>query len=273
MLRAAAILSASAMLALPAAADEAQVRQLYEALRMDDVLAIMRAEGLVHADELAEEMFAGRGGGTWDAAAKSIYATERMEDQVARDLVRSLADTDLGPLLDFFTSELGREIIALEIEAREALQDESVEEAVTDRAAELRQDGDPRIEMLDAFVEVNDLIDANVAGALNANYAFYTGLAEGGAFDGAPTEDQVVGDVWAQEPEIRAETLDWIYGYLNMAYRPLTDDELESYTDLGRSAEGRALNTAIFGAFDAMYVDISRALGEGAARFMAGQDI
>ena len=39
------------------------------------------------------------------------------------------------------------------------------------------------------------------------------------------------------------------------------------------SPEGRALNRALFDGFDQVFVGISRALGEAAARQAAGEDI
>ena len=70
------------------------------------------------------------------------------------------------------------------------------------------------------FIETNNLIETNVAGALNTNYAFYMGLMDGQAFGGALTEEQVLSDVWSQEAEIRSNTTEWLYAFLWMAYQP-----------------------------------------------------
>ena len=110
-------------------------------------------------------------------------------------------------------------------------------------------------------------------GAMNSNYAFYTGLLDGNALPRQLTEQQVLTDVWNQEEAIREDTTEWVYSYLMLAYRPLSDEDLEVYTALSETPEGRALNRALFAAFDEVFTGISRTLGLAAARFIAGRDI
>jgi hypothetical protein len=58
-----------------------------------------------------------------------------------------------------------------------------------------------------------------------------------------------------------------------MAYQPLSDEELDTYIAMARTDEGRALNRALFAAFDEVFTDISATLGLAASRFIVGQDI
>lgn len=257
----------------PGAAEAAQVAPLTEALAMPDLLGIMRQEGLDYAGDIAADMFPGRGGARWRATVEEIYDTARMRREVRAALAERLAPPQVDALVQFFDSDLGRRIVGLEISARRALLDPSVEEAAEQAAAELEASGDSRFELLRAFVEANDLVEMNVVGALNSNWAFYQGLDAGGAFDGRLSEERMLADVWGQEEQIRAETREWVYSYLGLAYRPLSDDELAAYTALSETPEGRALNTALFAAFDAMFTRISRDLGLAAATFLAGEDI
>ncbi|TCM77322.1 DUF2059 domain-containing protein [Rhodovulum steppense] len=246
---------------------------LLEALALDDLVAIMREEGLGHADELADEMFPGRGGARWKAAVMQIYDGGRMSGELRDSLSATLAGADLDLLLDFFTSDEGARIVSLELSARRALLDEAVKAASRERLEEMQADDDPRLELIGRFVEANNLVEANVAGALNANYAFYSGLADGRAFDFDLTEEQMLADVWGQEQEIRDETRDWIYSYLAMAYAPLPDAALKAYVAISETREGAALNAALFKAFDTSFTRISRELGLAAAGFIAGQDL
>ncbi|MEN8935421.1 MAG: hypothetical protein ABF245_10885, partial [Planktotalea arctica] len=75
------------------------------------------------------------------------------------------------------------------------------------------------------------------------------------------------------EEELRAETRDWLYGFLIMAYSPLEPGALETYTELVLTPEGGAMTRALFKGFDDMYGDISYALGLAAAQAMKAQDI
>lgn len=250
-----------------------KVAPLAEALGVPELVEIMRDEGVDYAVTLETDMFPGQGGARWTAMVGDIYNPERMEALVTSRLAEELPEDDLTALTEFFTSEHGKRIIDLELTARRALLDDDVE--ATSREVWQAQQGaaTPRSEAIEKFVAINSLIETNVVGALNSNYAFYVGLADGGAFTGTLTEDQMLADVWAQEPDIRSETTLWIYSYLNMAYQPLSDDDLAAYIAFSESGAGQALNTALFAAFDTLFTQVSRDLGLAASQFMAGEDI
>ncbi len=182
----------------------------------------------------------------------------------------TIGDQDL-PLLTYFETEVGQQVVTLELEAREAMVESDVEDMARATFRDIDGTGDARLEQLETFVDANDLIEANVAGALNASYNFYTGLAEGGALE--MSESEILSDVWAQEEETRQDTREWLYGYLLLAYGPLSDDELAGYIDLSASRAGNLMNRALFAGFNAMYDDISRQLGQASAHQLQAQEL
>lgn len=251
----------------------ADVDTLFDALGLPEVIDIMRTEGVEYGGSLEDEMFPGRGGPAWPAVVERIYDPVMMSDTLREALDRGLEDDELDTLLSFFGSERGERIVRYEVSARGALLDEGVEAAAEDRYREMRAGGDNRLMLIDRFVEVNDLVESNVMGAMNANYAFYAGLADSGAFGNSLSEQEILADVWAQEAEIREETETWVYSYLSMAYQPLEAGDLEAYVALSETDAGRALNAALFAGFDEVFVSISRSLGIAASRMMVGEDI
>jgi hypothetical protein len=177
-------------------------------------------------------------------------------------------------IVAFFATDRGQRILSLEIAARRALLDEAAEEAAAVSVDDMRAREDPRLAVLERFAAANDLIEQNVSGALNANFAFYQGMSDGGAFDAAKmTEADMLADVWSQEPEIRAETESWLYPFLALAYEPLSDADLQAYLAFSESGASRAMNAAMFAAFDEVFRAISRDLGRAAAEMLSGQDI
>ncbi|NVK60443.1 MAG: hypothetical protein HWE37_10270, partial [Rhodobacteraceae bacterium] len=100
---------------------------------------------------------------------------------------------------------------------------------------------------------------------------FYLGLVDGGALE--MSERDIADEVWSQEPETRADTREWLYGYLLMSYGPIADKDLEDYVALSSTEEGKAMNRALFDGFNAMYDEISYALGLAAAQQMMAQDL
>lgn len=246
---------------------------LYDLIGFPRLLDIMVIEGQGYADQIRDDLFPGRGGVRWQADVARIYDADRMDAVVSADFAAALDGVDVGPMLDFFGSDRGRRIIELELSAREAMLADGVEEAALDYFAELAEDDPRRVERLRAYVEANGLIENNVVGTLNSNFAFYEGLAAGGAFPEGMTERQILNDVWGQEEAIRESTADWVYSYLAMAYRPLGDDDLAAYVAFSQSEAGQEVTRAIFEAFDGLFIDISRDLGFAAAQFVGGEEL
>lgn len=262
-------------LAVSSRAADSDVTELSAALQLPEVFAVMTEEGLGYGRELEADMFPGSGGARWNEAVAGIYETGRMVDGFSEAFEAAL-DTSGGnvsSMLEFFSSDLGRRVVALEISARRALLDEAVDEASRAKLDEMRETGDPRLELIEEFVSVNDLVDANVTGGLNANYAFYLGLADAGALPSAMSEDEIIGEIWGQEADIRDETEIWILSYLAMAYAPLSDEEIGEYIDFSETEAGRDLNRALFAGYDTVFEDVSRQLGRAAGAILAGQDL
>lgn len=258
------------------AENSGRILQLSKTLQISAILAVMREEGLDYGTTLEPELFPGKGGAGWVAQVSRIYDVAAMQIRFDDALVAALAHEDatsLDVMEGFFGSARGQRILMLEIEARRALLDEDTEDAAKVNVQEMAAEGDPRLALIRKFAEANDLIEMNVAGALNANLAFFKGMAEAGAFDDEMTEDQMLSNVWSQEPDIRGETETWLYPYLALAYQPLSDDDMDAYLAFSDLDEGKALNAAVFEAFNDLFIEISADLGRAAARQMRGEDI
>lgn len=246
---------------------------VFEALGLAEMIDVMREEGIVYGAEIGDDLFEGRVTGEWTTLVSDIYDADRMSGQVQAVLQAEIEPQHYDDIIAFFTNETGQTVISLEIAARRALLDEAVEEAATEAAALASADETDRYKLVEKFVATNDLIETNIVGALNSNYAFYTGLADGGALGNQLTEEQILADVWSQEPEIRQNTTEWVYSFLLLSYQPLEDGELVAYIAFSETDAGQDLNQAMFTAFDGVFESISRALGLGSARFMVSEDI
>jgi len=269
-------ITATLVLATPLAAQDTDAEKaavLFDALEVPRLLDIMRLEGLDYGVDVGRDLFGGEPGRDWDETVGRIYDIDRMNARVVADLTMALEGDNIDAMIAFFEGEPGQSIISLEVSAREALLDDTVEEASKEAAAIAIADGDPRMDLIMTYVEVNDLIETNVVGALNSNYAFYTGLMEGGDFPQSLSEDEILADVWSQEPDIRQSTTEWVASFLFMAYQPLSDADLEAYIAFSETDAGKQVNEALFAAFDGLFIDISRDLGRASSRFMLRQEL
>ncbi|MBN2629516.1 MAG: DUF2059 domain-containing protein [Rhodobacteraceae bacterium] len=259
----------------PSSVDPARISRLGDTMLMNDIIAVMRDEGMEYGRTLASDMFSGKAGADWDSAVALIYDPQIMRRSFDAGLAAALsaAGADLDAIEDFFGSERGQTILRLEIEARRALLDKDVEDTAKLAWEDLRSTDDARTQRILRFAEANDLVESNVMGAMNANLAFYRGLSDSGAFPDGMTEDQMLADIWGQEPEVRSETEDWLFPFLSLAYQPLSDDDLDAYIAFSETTAGKQMNAALFAAFDTVFTRISNDLGRAAGKQMQGEDI
>ena len=247
--------------------------QLFAALKLPEILGVMREEGIAYGAKIGDDLFPGAIDPDWSAQVEMIYDTERMQAQALAAFTAGLEGADVAAMLAFFTTEPGQSFAALELSARTALLDEAVETESKQVAAVAMSNNSPRYQQVIRFADANDLIETNVVGALNSNYAFYQGLMQGGAMQQGLTEDEVLASVWDQEAEIRQTTTEWVVSFLLLAYQPLTDADIEAYIRFSQTPAGEDLNRAAFGAFDGIFTDISKALGVASARYMVGDTL
>jgi hypothetical protein len=257
----------------PLAERAPEVVEMLEALRLYDVLAIMSTEGIEAAMTLEADMFPDNGGAPWALEANRIQGPDRIislfEEAFPLDL---MSQDDVARVTAFFTAEPGVRIADAEVAGRRAFLEPGVEELANDAFREAIGAEDPRLDLLTAFIETNDLVERNVSGALNSNFAFYRGLSEGGAFEVEIPEELMLSEVWGQEPELRRDTIEWLYSFQLSAYSGLEDADIEAYTAFSATDAGTALNAALFAAFDTVFNQLSFELGLAAAGFIVGED-
>ncbi|SFS54735.1 hypothetical protein SAMN04488040_0861 [Sulfitobacter marinus] len=258
------------LLAAPLWAD-ARAQVLMDALKIDEVAAILQAEGLDYAQTLNQDMLGGQGGAGWQIQVDAIYSPQRMVETL-RGFLEAELQGDMRELtIDFFASGIGAQIITLENAARAAITDQEIENAARTKFAELEGSDDARLAQITALIDAGDMINRNVTAAMNANYQFMRGLADGGAVD--MTEQEILAEVGEQQEEITEDTTGWLYGYLLMAYSPLEDDALDRYITFAQTKAGMALNRALFDGYGAAYADISYTLGRAVALNMVAEEL
>lgn len=248
---------------------------LADLLDITGLIDVMRIEGRENAVGVDTDLLSGQGGAAWLVTVDKVYDPAKLRASFEAALARELANAPeaQAEMAEFFGSDLGKRIVALEVAARRSLLDDKAEaaaKALWDKASARKTH---RVKQVERFAQINDLIESNVTGALNSNLAFFRGLSAGGAFEQPMPEDEMLAQVWSQESVIRADTADWLYPFLMMAYKPLSDDDFDRYIAFSESKSGKKINAAIFAAFDSMFVQLSATLGTSAARMMVGEDI
>jgi hypothetical protein len=247
------------------------VERLWSDLRMRDVIAVMREEGIAYGGELDAAMLQSAGGLVWVQYVEARYELVSIEAAIKAEFAKALDGKDLAPILTFYASELGTKVSEMEVGARRAMLDDKVDQAARDYITNWTEEDAPRQELLSRYIEVNQLVETNVVGSMNSNLAFYQGMLDAGSAEMEVGMDSMLADVWAQEDSMRMDTEEWLYAFLNLAYDPLNDVELQAYVTFCDSKAGQILNQALFSAFDPMFNKISYSLGLGIGQFMVGE--
>lgn len=247
------------------------IDRFYSVFDMGAVLEILREEGVASGKSMTEDGSISNSP-AWTARLNAIYREDKAWDAFKRGLER-IKDADSSvEALAFFEGELGAKIVQIELDARRALSADGADEAAAARVEELRDEDPALYLMYREFIEVNDLVDSNVAGALNSNLAFYRGMATNDTYSEGLSESFILNTVWEQEPEIREEMEEWTMNFSTMAYASLSKAEMQSYIDVSKTPAGQKLNAVLFAGFDAMFEEQSYALGRASAEFMLGED-
>ena len=260
----------SARAEAPAAIPAEEMDRIWSALSLSEALNIMQIEGRDMSEDIAADSLPAVPGQGWRSAISRIYDGETMAQMMRDGFAEDLAGADPDPIIDFFESPLGLRIIALETDARRAFLDPDIEEAAREK---VRGDDVPeeRADLIEEFITANDLVDLNISGAMNTNFAFYKGLANAELFE--MSEQEILDRVWNQAGENREDTEEWLRAYLTLAYEPLSNDEIRTYIGFSESEAGRRLNRALFAGFGDLYGQQYRALGLAVANQLMSEEL
>lgn len=248
-----------------------RVPEMERALDLARVVEVLRDEGLVYGNGLKTDMLSGQAGAYYDRRISDIYDPETMLETLGSRIGAGLTKEQIDQSIAFFTSDRGQRIITLELDARVAITEPAVDEIAAQALSQAEVAQSSRVAMVDRFIDINDLTERNVSGALGANYRFYRGLVDGGSH--RMGEGEILDLVWSEENAIRADTDGWLRRFLFMAYSPLSEQDMQAYLEFSESETGQALNAALFDGFDRMYHTIYYALGRAVADELQASDL
>jgi hypothetical protein len=265
---------------LPIAAKaQALSDKVLDAMEVSALFDLLEEEAVASGMDLGAEMIQRRDLAGWERTLRRLNDPDAVLPAFREAFAAALEDAagggeaDATAILAYLTTSPGDRIVGLELSARAALNEPGIEEAVLARfEADLAAQTD-RAAAVERFIAVNDLIERNVTGALAANAAFLTGLQDGMDRPGPMGTGDVLADVWAQEPAIRASTEDWLHAFVSLAYGPLDPDALQTHIAFSQTPAGQAFNEAIFVAFDTVITDLSYETGAALARLLASEDL
>ncbi|WP_299297828.1 DUF2059 domain-containing protein [uncultured Tateyamaria sp.] len=237
---------------LCASAVAADVDAVVDALGVPELIRIFASEGAESGAFVDEAYLGGQGGDVWAETVRRLYDPTRMEQEM-RAVMQAQLDPDMAEqALLFLQSDLGAKAIALEVQARQAFTDDTVEAAA--RSAPSAQS-----EQVTKYLGARALVARNTDVGVAARIAFFEGL-----IDGAGTGD--LPDTDALRAAIAEDSEGWLRGYYALIQSAMTADEVAVLTAFWKTDVGDAVDDALFEAFGQSYVTLSYAIGQAAGR-------
>jgi hypothetical protein len=250
-------------------ADQARVAELFVALNMDEIISIMQYEGKLDAVATIK-MYAERAvDEEVRARIDSIFDATEMQAALIKQTSENMNDAQIVAATEFLSSNVGMRANTLETTARRAISDDAIEEYALSQfedASELT-----RYKQFQDLITTLDLIDQNTYSAMGAQYVFMRQLADTEALD--LTDDAITELLMASEDELREGISEWLFGFFNMAYAPLSDADLATYIDFQKSDAGQALNRSLFAGFNELSVRHAQKMGTMVAELLKVQDL
>lgn len=238
----------------------ADVDRLIDAMGVPELIVAFVTEGLDAGRSIDDAFLDGQGGDVWADTVQRLYDPARMEAELRTVMAEELDPAVAEQALLFFESDLGARIINLEVQARQAFLDETVENAA--KAAPTAQ-----AEAVTEYLASRNLIERNTDVGVAAQAAFLQGLAEAsGRLGDPPDMDQL-------RARIQGDTESWLRGYNALVQSAMTEDEIDIYTAFWDTEVGEAVDDALFLAFGQSYTTLSYGLGQAAGRLLPQNEL
>lgn len=254
-------------------ADRVLIEEVTRLLDLDRLVAVMSQEAVAQAGEdlgaiPPEQQKA------WQANIARINDPERLKRLLAAELSAALGRADAALIrqaLQFYRTEFGARVVRLELSARMAMIPADGREAAIEAAGQAAETGSLRLEQIDRLMILSEVVDANVAGSLNAIIASSRGFSDASGIDLPPSD--VTAEAWAQEPQIRDDIAQWVQAMLFLAYSPLSEAEVEEVISFVGSRGALELANALDTAFDGIFARIAYETGVMSAGQLSEADL
>jgi len=185
-------------------ADQSEDDRLVALMRFDALATVTRAEGLFANKTLLADFGLPADVAAWDEKLSVIFDHQQIEDLFATGFINSFNPRSTGPVIAFLQDPDWIRIATLQNDASIAMLNAEVKDAsLTVYWDQVDQQSD-RLHLLEDLLASTNLIDQNVAAALNGMITLNQGMASL-LPDLSFPEDELFAMALAQEDSMRAE--------------------------------------------------------------------
>ncbi|MEM9318146.1 MAG: hypothetical protein AAGA70_03980 [Pseudomonadota bacterium] len=178
-----------------------------------------------------------------------------------------------GEIIALYGTDLGRRVVAQQIEMSRYLATAEGADAARAALAEAEAARNPRLAELEIYRAELNSVDRAVAAQLNRQISFWRGLIAGQGPAGTLSEDTILSALSADIEQRRAASEDWLRATHFMTFAPFTPEEITQIRAMNRSAPGRELLRAAHASYGRVFDETQYQLGLAAARLLNADDI
>lgn len=255
-----------------AAADaQADAAAKSNAEKLDRLFQLMRVEEVLRGfpEALLQGMDENPGAWGTDMPREAVkQAAERhfnatvMANGMRLLMTGTMTPADLDAAIQFYSTDLGRRIVALEVAAAAPELADTVEKEGARIYGDLQDRDSPRIGQIRRMIEAMSLIDWGMAMVMNMSFAMFSAVYAGPEAEGGLSEEQILTMINASMGGLRGELTAVMNAESAFTYRDLSDEEFERYVMFLETREGLALAKASLDAIREVMINRSRAFGD-----------
>ncbi|OAN71490.1 hypothetical protein A8B82_04165 [Sulfitobacter sp. EhC04] len=219
-----------AAIAAPAqAADQAKLREYLEITGFDVALESIRLSADNAPAMLGIE--ADAFGSEWSRLVNEVFATDTMQLMAMDILGETLSDDLLTHAADFYASDLGQRLVAVENDSHMEEEDGLKTESGAAIMEGLRQIDSPRIALLERLTQATDADGASLRAIQEVQVRFLMAAAGAGVIELRMDEADLREAMRSQEDEMRQSIAANALTNAAYTYQAFSDGEVEAYAE------------------------------------------
>lgn len=248
-------------------AEQSESDQIIKLMRFDELAVVTREEGLVANATLLEDFGLLSDDPAWQERLTTIFTVERIQSLFEAGFAEAFHPRSTKEALDFLKDPDWITIVSLQNDASIAVLDPDTEAASIEVYWKHVDKNSKRLALIEELIETVDLIEQNMAAAMNGMITLNQGMTSVLPELGFPDEE-LFAFFLEEESSMRADIAESLSSFFLMTYEPLSDQVLRDQIAFWGTQAGRDLSNAMMRGYDAVYDSLTYDLGRAMAEVL-----
>lgn len=170
-------------------------------------------------------------GSEWQRLVREVFATDVMHDMALGILGETLSDDQLAHAADFYATDLGARLVAVENKSHMVEDDSIKRETGEELIAALVRIGSPRVAILTRLNSASDVEDTSVRAIQEVQIRFLLAAAGAGVIELRMDEADLRESMKSQEADMRTAIKTNALATAAYTYQAFSDSEVAAYAD------------------------------------------